>query len=67
MDTHSIRTPYWRSAAPEARHSRLASFKSLAAFATQQVLLFWPPYRVEHEGEGCKSGASVSDRDGNSN
>jgi hypothetical protein len=51
MDSQFFKTlpsrTQWRSAAPTARASRIASFKSLVAFEVDQVLLFWPPYRHE--------------------
>jgi hypothetical protein len=31
--------------------SRAAQAKSLFAFIVDQILLFWPPYRVEHEDD----------------
>jgi hypothetical protein len=51
---------YWRSAAPEARHSRLTSVKSVIAFMTDQVLLFWPPYR-EHDCDCCSPDLPAQD------
>ena len=63
MDSRSIRTLYWRSAALRARHARLAPFKSMVAFVTDQVLLFWPPYGVEHDCECCKPDLPPRDQD----
>jgi hypothetical protein len=62
MDSRSIRTLYWRAAAPRKRHSRLASVKSMVAFVTDQVLLFWPPYR-EHDCDCCTPDLPAHDED----
>jgi hypothetical protein len=65
MESRSIRTLYWPSAAPRARHSRVAPFKSMVAFVTDQMLLLWPPYRVEHDCDCCKPDVPESDQDQN--
>jgi hypothetical protein len=37
-------------------------FKSMIAFMTDQVLLFWPPYR-EHDCDCCHVDTSTGDAD----
>jgi hypothetical protein len=65
MDSPSLRTPYWRAASPKARPARparLKAFKSMVLFVTEQVLQFWPPYRVE-ECDCCKPDVPEGDQD----
>jgi hypothetical protein len=52
MDFSSLRTRCWRSAAARSRRSHLAPFKFMVAFAMDQVLQFWPPYRDEQDCGG---------------
>ncbi len=63
MDSRSISNLSRQSAAPRGCHPRLAPFRSMDAFVTDQVLLFWPPYRVEHHCDSCQHGPPPSDQD----
>jgi hypothetical protein len=63
MDSQFFKTSQWRSAAPQARHSRLASFNSMVVFVVDQILLFWPPYRYEKDCASRQSGESPNDQD----
>jgi hypothetical protein len=67
MDSQFFKTlprrTQWRSAAPRARASRIASFKSVLAFLVDQILLFWPPYRHEHDCDSRQPGGRPQDQD----
>jgi hypothetical protein len=61
MDSSFIKTELWRSAAPRARNSGIASSRSMIAFVADQVLQFWPLYRDEKDCDCCQSGRPIRD------
>jgi hypothetical protein len=63
MNSDSLRAPCWRSATPRARQPRLTHFKTMAAFMTDQMLLFWPPYRNDEDCACCRGDWPPGDLD----